>query len=82
MYRLYQTFSSNQTGNTVFLAMSVVNRGQRKFYLALTSLLGGWDRRSDSRLARGLWHLWPDREPCRCVRAFSLTQAIRGGCGS
>lgn len=40
MYRLYQTFSSNQTGNTVFLAMYIVHQGQRKFWLALTSLMG------------------------------------------
>lgn len=39
-YNRFATFASNQTGNTVFLALAAVHAGQRKLKLTLTSFAG------------------------------------------
>jgi uncharacterized membrane protein YoaK (UPF0700 family) len=39
-YNRFETFASNQTGNTVFLALAAMHAGQRKLTLTLTSFAG------------------------------------------
>jgi hypothetical protein len=39
-YNRFETFASNQTGNTVFLALAALHAGQRKMTLTLTSFAG------------------------------------------
>jgi len=39
-YNRFATFASNQTGNTVFLALAAVHAGQRKLKLTVTSFAG------------------------------------------
>lgn len=39
-YNRFATFASNQTGNTVFLALAAVHAGQRKLLLTATSFAG------------------------------------------
>lgn len=40
MYRLYGTFATNQTGNTVFLTLAALHWGTSKLILAIASLGG------------------------------------------
>lgn len=40
MFRLYGTFATNQTGNTVFLTLAVLHWGTAKLILAMASLGG------------------------------------------